>query len=184
MQTLDRPTYPSILQNTVVVFSKNYLPVSRVSIRRAICLLVTGQAEPVDVGDCQIWEVRSPNLILQVPEHIRLTFGNPARHWKVPPVNRRGVLQRDNHLCQYCGSRKKLTLDHVLPRSKGGQHTWDNVVAACSGCNGKKGDKLLLETNMTLRQRPKAPIHPAVVFADHFWKSQSVNSTGSSAGSE
>jgi 5-methylcytosine-specific restriction endonuclease McrA len=172
MQVLHRPTYPSILQNTVVVFSKNYLPVSRISMRRAITLLVTGHAEPVDMGDCQVWEVRSPNLVLQVPEHIRLTFGNPERHWKVPPVNRRGVLQRDTHSCQYCGSRKKLTLDHVIPRSKGGQHTWDNVVTACERCNGTKGDKFLQETKMTLRNKPKAPIHPAVAFADQFWKSQ------------
>jgi 5-methylcytosine-specific restriction endonuclease McrA len=172
MQALHRPSYPSILQNTVVVFSKNYLPVSRISIRRAIALLVTGQAEPVDMGDCQIWEVRSPSLVLQVPEHIRLTLGNPERHWKVPPVNRRGVLQRDAHRCQYCGSRKHLTLDHVLPRSKGGQHTWDNVVTACSTCNGKKGDRFLHETTMKLATKPKAPIHPAVMFADQFWKSQ------------
>lgn len=173
MQPLHRPPYPSILQNTVVVFSKNYLPLSRISIKRAIALLVTGQAEPVDFTTNQCFEVRSPNLVLQVPEHIRLTFGNPERHWKVPPVNRRGVLQRDHHTCQYCGSKKKLTLDHVIPRSKGGQHSWDNVVAACEQCNGQKGDKLLHETGMKLRNRPKAPVHPAVLFADQFWKNQS-----------
>jgi 5-methylcytosine-specific restriction endonuclease McrA len=122
MQALESPQqqYPSILQNTVVVFSKNYLPLSRISMRRAICLLVTGKAEPIDLnqdGNYQFWEVRSPSLVLQVPEHIRLTIGNPERHWKVPPVNRRGVLQRDGHACQYCGSRKRLTLDHVIPRS-------------------------------------------------------------------
>jgi 5-methylcytosine-specific restriction endonuclease McrA len=175
MQALPSQQYPSLLQNTVVVFSKNYLPLSRISIKRAICLLVTGQAEPIDLtqaGDCQIWEVHSPSLVLQVPEHIRLTIGNPERHWKVPPVNRRGVLQRDGHACQYCGSKKRLTLDHVIPRSKGGQHTWDNVVAACTGCNGRKGDKLLHQTNMQLRKPPKAPMHPAVMFADQFWKSQ------------
>jgi 5-methylcytosine-specific restriction endonuclease McrA len=177
MQVLESPQqqYPSVLQNTVVVFSKNYLPLSRISMRRAICLLVTGKAEPIDLnqdGNFQFWEIRSPSLVLQVPEHIRLTIGNPERHWKVPPVNRRGVLQRDGHACQYCGSRKRLTLDHVIPRSKGGQHSWDNVVAACAGCNGRKGDQLLHQTNMKLRKAPKAPMHPAVTFSDHFWKSQ------------
>ena len=179
MQTLHRPTYSSILQNTVVVFSKNYLPVSRIPMKRAIVLLVTGQAEPIDLGDyapgsSQVWEVNSPNLVLQVPEHIRLTIGNPERHWKVPPVNRRGVLQRDNHTCQYCSSKKHLTLDHVIPRLKGGQHTWENVVAACSSCNGRKSDRLLHETNFRLRCKPKAPLHPAVTFAEHFWSGRSA----------
>jgi 5-methylcytosine-specific restriction endonuclease McrA len=172
MQALHRPTYPSILQNTVVVFSKNYLPMSRIPLRRAVVLLVTGQAEPVDYLSGETWEIRSPNLVLQVPEHIRMTVGNPERHWKVPPVNRRGILSRDAHSCQYCGSHKKLTLDHVIPRSKGGPHSWDNVVTACARCNGLKGDKLLHQTGMQLRSKPKAPIHPAVVFADQFWKSQ------------
>lgn len=172
MHTLHRPTYPSILQNTVVVFSKNYLPMSRISIKRAIVLLVTGQAEPVDFTQGQIFEVRSPSIVLQVPEHIRLTFGNPERHWKVPPVNRRGVLQRDHHTCQYCGGKKHLTLDHVLPRSKGGQHTWDNVVTACERCNSHKGSHLLHESGLVLRNKPKAPMHPAVAFADEFWKQQ------------
>jgi len=177
MQTLHRPSYPSILQNTVVVFSKNYLPVSRIPMKRAIVLLVTGQAEPIDLGDyapksSQVWEIHSPSLVLQVPEHIRLTISNPERHWKVPPVNRRSVLQRDQYACQYCGSRKHLTLDHVIPRSKGGQHTWDNVVTACASCNGRKGDRLLKDTNLHLRCKPKAPVHPTVTFAEQFWCNQ------------
>jgi 5-methylcytosine-specific restriction endonuclease McrA len=167
-----RTPYPSILQNTVVVFSKNYLPMSRIPMKRAIALLITGQAEPVGFTTGQLWEVRSPSVVLQVPEHIRLTIGNPERLWKVPPVNRREVLRRDSHLCQYCGSRHRLTLDHVVPRSKGGLHTWDNVVTACERCNGTKGDRLLSQTAMKLRSKPKAPMHPAVAFAEEFWQSQ------------
>ena len=175
MQTLHRPTYPSIPQNTVVVFSKNYLPVSRIPIRRAIVLLVTGQAEPIDFssyaeGHLRVWEVRSPSTVLQVPEHIRLNIGKGDRHWKVPSVNRRGVLHRDSHACQYCGTRKHLTLDHVIPKSKGDQHTWENVVAACATCNGRKSDRWLKDTNLRLKRKPKAPVHPAVAFADDFWK--------------
>ena len=88
---------PHILQNSVVVFSKNYLPLARINIKRAIVLLVTGQAESLNFGTTKQWEVRSPSVVLQVPEHIRLRVGNPERHWKVPPVNRREVLRRDNH---------------------------------------------------------------------------------------
>ncbi|MEA5599127.1 HNH endonuclease [Rivularia sp. UHCC 0363] len=162
-----------ILQQQVVVFSKNYLPLARVNIKRAIVLLVTGQAESLGFDHhSQPWEVRSPSLILQVPQQIRLTGSNPERHWKLPPVSRREVFRRDRHSCQYCGSSKHLTLDHVIPRSKGGTHSWDNVVTACERCNSRKSDHLLHETRMVLRVKPKAPIHPAVAFAEQFWKEQ------------
>lgn len=163
---------PAVLQNSVVVFSKNYLPLARINIKRAIVLLVNGQAESLEFGNTTLWEVRSPSLVLQVPEHIRLTAGNPERLWKVPPVNRREVLRRDNHTCQYCGSTKNLTIDHVIPRSKGGQHSWDNVVAACERCNSAKGDRLPHEIGMVPKAKPKAPAHPAVMFAEQFWKAQ------------
>lgn len=159
----------SLFQNQVVVFSKNYLPIARIPIKRAIALLVTGQAEPLELGNVQRWEVRSPSIVVQVSEHIRLTTGNPERHWKLPPVNRRDVFRRDHHTCQYCGTTKNLTLDHVIPRSKGGTHTWDNVVTACAKCNGTKSDRLLQETGMVLKTKPKAPMHPAIAFAEKFW---------------
>jgi 5-methylcytosine-specific restriction endonuclease McrA len=167
---------PPILQNQIVVFSRNYLPLARINLKRAIVLLITGQAESLDFGTTQYWEVRSPSVVLQIPEHIRLTSGNPERHWKIPAVSRREVFRRDNHTCQYCGSTKHLTLDHVLPRSKGGTHTWDNVVAACEKCNSTKGNRLLSETGMVLKTKPKTPIHPAVAFAEQFWKEQPPNS--------
>lgn len=166
---------PQVLQNSVVVFSKNYMPLTRINIRRAITLLVTGQAESLDFSSTQFWEVRSPSVVLQVSKHIRLTDSNPERHWKVPPVSRREVLRRDNHTCQYCGSGKKLTLDHVIPRSKGGQHTWNNVVTACTGCNSRKGDRLSHEASMVLKYKPKAPVHPAIAFSDQFWKAQEAS---------
>ena len=77
------------------MFSKNYLPVARINIKRAIVLLVTGQAETLEFSSTQQWEVRSPSVVLQIPDHIRLTSGNPERHWKLPPVNRREVFRRD-----------------------------------------------------------------------------------------
>jgi len=180
MQATEQSPPSHILHNQVVVFSKNYLPLARINIKRAIVLLVTGQAESLEFNSLQTWEVRSPSVVLQVPDHIRLTSGNPERQWKLPPVNRREVFRRDHHACQYCGSSKRLTLDHVIPRSKGGTHTWDNVVAACEKCNSAKGDspserlcqRLLHETGMVLRSKPKAPIHPAIAFAEQFWKEQ------------
>jgi 5-methylcytosine-specific restriction endonuclease McrA len=172
MQATEQSQKIPILHNQVVVFSKNYLPLARINLKRAVVLLVTGQAESLEFNNLQTWEVRSPSVVLQVPEHIRLTSGNPERQWKVPPVNRREVFRRDHHACQYCGSTKRLTLAHVIPRSKGGTHTWDNVVAACEKCNSATGDRLLHETGMVLRSKPKAPIHPAIAFAEQFWKEQ------------
>ncbi|HBB30616.1 MAG TPA: HNH endonuclease [Cyanobacteria bacterium UBA9273] len=164
-----------VLRRSVVVFSKNYLPVSRVNIKRAIVLLVTGKAEPLDFSDGKIISVHSPTVVISVPEQIRLTKTDTERVWKVPPVNRREVLRRDKHACQYCGSTKQLTLDHVIPRSKGGTHTWDNVITACEKCNSCKGDRTPEQAGMILRTKPKAPMHPAVAFAEQFWRSKQVH---------
>lgn len=168
---------PEILHRSVVVFSQNYLPISRVNIKRAIILLVTGKAEPLNFGVSTptiSWSVRSANKVLQVPEHIRLTISGIERIWKIPPVNRREILKRDNNTCQYCGSKKHLTLDHVIPRSKGGLHTWDNVVAACEKCNAHKGDRTPQQAGMPLLKQPRAPMHPTVAFAENFWQEQKL----------
>ena len=68
------------------------------------------------------------------------------------------IYKRDGYSCQYCGSTRDLTIDHVIPRSKGGEDTWENLVACCDKCNAAKGNKYLHETNMKLRSKPKAPI--------------------------
>jgi 5-methylcytosine-specific restriction endonuclease McrA len=172
-----RPT--EILKRSVVVFSQNYLPISRVDIRRAIVLLVTDKAEPLDFMAQTAWEVRSPSIILQVPPHIRLKINSTERVWKIPPVSRKEVLRRDNYQCQYCASKKQLTIDHVIPVSKGGKHTWDNVVIACAPCNSRKGDRTPQQAGMLLTTKPKAPIHPAIAFAEQFWhqeQSESIES--------
>ena len=67
------------------------------------------------------------------------------------------IYKRDNNKCQYCGATRSLTIDHVIPRSKGGEDTWDNLVVACASCNVKKGDKLLEQTNMKLARKPFTP---------------------------
>ncbi len=168
-----RPTMPSVLNNSVVVFSTNYLPMARINIRRAVALLINGRAEPLDLQDTKlVWILRSPSVEIEVPHHIRLKTTTAERLWKLPSVSRRELLRRDGHHCQYCGSSRQLTIDHVIPRSKGGTHTWDNVAIACKTCNHKKGDKYLNETAMTLKTKPKAPMHPTVAFAEQFWQSR------------
>ena len=160
----------------ITLFSQNYLPMAEINLQRAAVLLVTDRAEPLSLsgGTENVWQMRSPNRILNIPEHIRLLIGGSDRIWKMPPVNRREVLKRDRHTCQYCGSQKQLTLDHVIPKSWGGQHSWDNVVAACSPCNTNKGARSPELASMKLARKPKAPMHPVVAFAEQFWKEHKV----------
>ena len=176
----------------VILFSQNYLPMAEINLQRAAVLLVTDRAEPLRLsGDVEkVWQMRysggvaSPtsNRILDIPEHIRLLVGGSDRIWKTPPVNRREVLKRvgeaspqaNRHICQYCGIQKQLTLDHVIPKSWGGQHSWDNVVTACSPCNTSKGARSPELAKMKLARKPKAPMHPVVAFAEQFWKEHKV----------
>jgi len=159
-----------VLEKSVVVFSQNYLPLCRVNIKRAVVLLVTDKAEPMNITTESGWHISSPSVVIYVPKHIRLKFPSRERTWKIPPVNRRGILRRDRNSCQYCGSNKNLTLDHVIPRSRGGGHTWENVVTACAECNSRKSNRTPKEAGMPLRTKPKAPIHPTISFAEQFWK--------------
>jgi len=157
--------------HTVMVFSKNYMPLNQVNVKRAIILLISGRAEPLplDKKDREI-AIQSPSIVFKVPRYIRLTVSYTQRAWKIPAVNRREVLRRDKHTCQYCGSTKRLTLDHIIPRSKGGEHSWTNVVTACERCNSSKGDRTPQQAGMFLRCNPKPPVHPLVAFSEQFWR--------------
>jgi 5-methylcytosine-specific restriction endonuclease McrA len=99
--------------------------------------------------------IRSPSSEIRLPSVVCLkSYIQPSRF---PAFTRFNVFLRDRFACQYCGERDELTFDHVVPRSKGGQTTWENVVAACSPCNLMKGDKLPRQVNMFPRQKPYAP---------------------------
>ncbi len=168
-----------ILEQTVTVFSKSYLPINQINIKRAIILLVTEKAEPLDLGNgSQPIAVHSPTMVFLVPQQIRLTINHKEKVWRVPTVNRREVLRRDRQTCQYCGSIKHLTLDHLIPTSKGGKHAWDNIVTACEQCNNRKGARTPQQAGMVLRLQPKAPVHPIVAFAEQFWREHKVQIEG------
>ena len=99
--------------------------------------------------------VRSPTFEMQLPSVVSLkTYIKSARH---PAFTRFNVFLRDRFTCQYCGGRDDLTFDHVVPRSKGGTTVWDNVVAACSPCNLRKGDKLCRDVDMWPAAKPYQP---------------------------
>lgn len=99
--------------------------------------------------------VHSPSFEMQLPSVVSLkSFVKPTTH---PAFTRFNVFLRDRFSCQYCSSQEDLTFDHIIPRSRGGQTTWENVVAACSPCNLKKGSMTMQQANMFPRQTPYAP---------------------------
>ena len=100
-------------------------------------------------------KIRSPSFEMELPSVIALkSYIKPSEN---PNFTRFNVFLRDKFTCQYCGDKKDLTFDHLLPRSKGGKTNWDNVVTACSACNVQKGGRLLKFSGMTLNQRPYQP---------------------------
>lgn len=138
-----------------LVLNATYEPLCVVSARRAVVLVLGDKAEIVhDTGR----HLHSERLSVPVPSVIRLRHFVKVPHQRRAALSRKGVFARDGHVCQYCGRRAE-SIDHVVPRSRGGEHTWENVVAACRPCNTTKRDRLLEETSMRLQRRPEAPRH-------------------------
>ncbi|GIF68851.1 HNH endonuclease [Asanoa ishikariensis] len=136
----------------VLVINADLGPLHRVSLRHAVRMLVRQVAE--------VHESRPDGLIgvYPVPTVVRLVRYVVTR-WRyaaVPGWSRAGVLVRDGRACGYCGGHAS-TVDHVLPRSRGGRNTWSNTIAACEGCNQRKGDRTPAEAGMTLRSEPTTP---------------------------
>jgi len=136
-----------------LVLNATYEPLSVVPSRRAAVLVL---AERADILHHTDQALHSEHLTLPVPSVIRLRSYVKVPFRRRAPLNRRGIFARDSHRCQYCGGNAE-SIDHVIPRSKGGQHIWENVVAACRPCNVRKGDRLLEATSMELRRSPHVP---------------------------
>jgi len=146
----------------VLVLNATYEPLNVVSVKRAVVLLLKEKAELVEAAEAKL---RSESLSVPVPLVIRLMYFVKIPRRISLPVTRRGILSRDHYACQYCGvtpPRKELTIDHVVPRSRGGKTTWENVVTACQKCNGRKGSRTPSEAHMRLRAKPERPRYLAV----------------------
>lgn len=137
-----------------LVLNAGYEPLSVVSFRRALVLVMNGRA--IIVESDRKHPVRSADGSYERPSVIVLTRYVKMPHNRHIPVSRRGVLRRDAHRCGYCGLHAS-TIDHVVPRSRGGQDAWDNLVACCLTCNNVKGDRTPQEMGWTLTQPPKIP---------------------------
>jgi 5-methylcytosine-specific restriction endonuclease McrA len=172
-----------VLDASVLVLNKLFMAVHIISVRRAFCLLCKDLAEVVNLEegqfatyDFQSWRevseyrakhfrqvdddwVRTVNSEIQAPRVIRLLTYERLPKQSVK-FNRRNIFARDGNQCQYCGKRyptTDLSLDHVIPRSQGGQSTWDNIVCSCLKCNIRKGGRTPKQAGLTLVRKPEKP---------------------------
>jgi 5-methylcytosine-specific restriction endonuclease McrA len=139
----------------VLVLNATYEPINVCTVRRAVVLLLKEKAEVVEHGELAL---HSASQTIARPVVIRLvTYVRVPRDTHRRKITRRAVFARDDWTCQYCGSRANLTVDHVIPRSKGGPSSWENIVASCAPCNRRKGDALPPQVGMQLLRQPRTP---------------------------
>jgi 5-methylcytosine-specific restriction endonuclease McrA len=151
-----RPAQRTSSTGRVLVLNASYEPINVCTVRRAAVLILKNRAEILEEGD---WSLHAESLTLARPVVIRLlAYVRIPRDAHRRKITRRAVFARDRWTCQYCGhERGNLTVDHVVPRSKGGRSTWDNIVTCCAPCNRRKGDRLPRQANMVPARVPKAP---------------------------
>ena len=138
----------------VLVLNQNYEPLTVCRARRAVVLIFQGKAEMIEDG---VGFVHSATATFDLPSVIKLEYliKRPRRKRK---LTRFEIFNRDRYTCQYCGKQaRQLTLDHVIPRYRDGQHNWENVVSACVSCNRRKAGRTPKEANMRLLRLPFAP---------------------------
>jgi 5-methylcytosine-specific restriction endonuclease McrA len=143
----------------VLLLNATYEPLQLVSARRAVVLMLAGRAEPI-ASEEQPTYFHSTSMTVEVPSIVRLheMVKIPGRV-RTPPLTRRALLLRDSYQCAYCLGHAD-TIDHVVPRSRGGRHEWTNVVAACRRHNMQKGDRLIEEIGWRMHFEPRVPEGP------------------------
>jgi len=145
---------PRMINLPVLVLNYSYEPLNICQVRRAVVLLHQGKAEMLENNSGFI---HSANSVFPIPSVIRLAYmvKRPRPQRK---LTRLEVFHRDQYTCQYCGKEThQLTLDHVVPRYRGGEHTWENIVSACASCNRRKAGRTPQEAGMKLIHPPSPP---------------------------
>ena len=157
----------------VLVLNASFEPLNVCSMRRAHVLVWKGKAEVIEQLDQPL---RSSTSTFAWPHVIRLTTYVRVPRTVQRKISRRALFARDGWRCVYCGtSFGRMTLDHVIPRSKGGSSAWDNIVTCCAPCNRRKGDRLPKQAGMHPRHAPKAPsptlfVHVAMTRIPDVWQ--------------
>lgn len=137
-----------------LVLNASYEPLCVVSVRRAVVLVLKSKAVVEQAAEDEFFH--SERMTVAVPSVVRLRYYVKVPYRARASLSRRAVFVRDEFKCQYCGSAAE-NVDHIQPRSRGGTHTWDNVVASCRSCNARKENRLPAEVGMFLRRPPHAP---------------------------
>jgi 5-methylcytosine-specific restriction endonuclease McrA len=145
---------PAIMQEPVLVLNATFEPINVTAVRRAMVLMIKGVAQAEEINHMQ---VHSVSRVLPVPSVIRLLA---YRHipQQTRALSRKNILLRDRNTCQFCSRTlpaAELTLDHVVPRSRGGRSSWENLVTCCYQCNNSKGDRTPEEAGFALTRRPR-----------------------------
>ena len=144
----------AILNRRVLVLNQSYEPLMVIGAKRAVILLLN---EKVDSLENYREKIHSAYISLPLPSVIKLKHYARIRRKEIV-LSRKNILKRDNHTCQYCGVRSvPMTIDHVISRKKGGEDTWENLVAACVPCNTRKGNHSHREAQMELVKKPRKP---------------------------
>lgn len=139
----------------VLLLNITFEPLTTVGLHRAVGLVLSDKAEILH-NEASGMVLHSSSAKLAVPSVIRLRRYVRVPHRNRVPLTRAALMRRDNFLCAYCGAAAD-TIDHVIPRSRGGQHAWENCVASCTRCNHRKADRLIAELGWTLRWDPLVP---------------------------
>ncbi len=148
----------------ILVLNYSYEPLQFCSAKRGLLMVLTGRAEQLE---CDGYVVRSASASYPLPTVIRILNMVKRNYKKGIAFSKKNILRRDNYTCQYCGnSNKFLTVDHVIPKSRGGKTNWLNVVVACKPCNLNKSNQTPEESNMKLMRKPFKPdfqLHPFII---------------------
>jgi 5-methylcytosine-specific restriction endonuclease McrA len=141
------------MMDRVLVLNSDYTPLNVTTIRRGFILVIKGKAE--------VLREDTQKIVTTIGEFVRplvIRLLNYVRFTSAPlKLNRKRLYRRDDNQCVYCSSKKSLTIDHVLPKSRGGKNTWGNLVTCCNPCNIKKGNRTPEESGMKLRKKPYEP---------------------------
>ena len=150
------------MNQSVLVLNANYEPLNVCTTRRAVGLMMAGKAEMLLNGRGVI---RTTSSSFPRPSIVRVSY---MVHRPRPRVKltKREIFRRDRYTCQYCGRKNNLTIDHVVPRHRGGGHSWFNLVTACAPCNRRKGGRTPEEANMRLRSKPTQPRYVALAMIE------------------
>ncbi|MBL7128224.1 MAG: HNH endonuclease [Ignavibacteria bacterium] len=151
------------MNGKVLVLNQNYEPITICNARRAIILTYLGKAEVISSVNNKV--IRTVYRTFEYPSIVRLIIFVRVPFKKII-LSRKNIIRRDNHRCQFCGASSNLTIDHIIPKSRGGEDTWENLTTACIKCNNKKGDRILEEAKMVLYNNPKKPSH--ITFIKNF----------------